>query len=302
MCKNAHMNWDDIRVFLALAREGSVSGAGKVLGVNHTTVARRVSALEATLGTRLFDRSREGYALTQAGENMVAPAEDMETRAHAIDRVAFGQDAALTGPLKLTVPYDFANRVIVPAVPEFIGRFPGIELELLTTTGRLDLAAREADLAIRLTPAPPEYLVGRQLVPLRHGVYVNPAHWQRLRVQPSVVLFRAERGQPEWLAEHFPGAVVALRTDNLSTMRRAAEEGLGFARMPCFEADSSRVLRRLDLEMKPSPWAVWMLNHVDLRTTARVRVAREYFAEVVTAATPQILGETSRYLDASAEP
>lgn len=293
------MNWDDIRVFLALAREGSVSGAGKTLGVNHTTVARRIAAFEQTLGARLFDRSREGYALTQAGENMLPFAEEMEARAQSIDRAAFGQDAALTGPLRITVPYDFANRIIVPAVPEFLTRYPQIELELLTTTGRLDLAAREADLAIRLTAEPPEYLVGRKVLPLRHGVYVKPAYWKRLagksNAKPAVVLFRSERKLPEWVEEHFPDADVVLRTDNLSTMLRAVESGLGLARMPCYEADASRVVRRLDLRLTPSTWGVWMLNHVDLRSTARVRVAREYFATTIEAATPRILGEASRF-------
>ncbi len=293
------MNWDDLRIFLALAREGSVSGAGKTLGVNHTTVARRTAALENSLGTRLFDRSREGYALTQAGENMLPFAEEMEARAQAIDRTAYGRDAALTGPLRITVPYDFASRIVVPSVPDFLKRYPQIELELLTTTGRLDLAAREADLAIRLTAEPPDYLVGRKLLPLRHGVYVKPAYWKRLRGsndRPAVVLFRAERALPEWVNEHFPDAEVALRTDNLLTMLRAVESGLGLARMPCYEADASRSVRRLDLALTPSTWGVWMLNHVDLRSTARVRVAREYFAEIIVAAEARILGEQSRYL------
>ncbi len=292
------MNWDDIRVFLALAREGSVSGAGKELGVNHTTVARRIAAFEGVLGTRLFDRSRDGYALTQAGENMVPFAEEMEARAHSIDRAAFGRDAALSGALRITVSYDFANRVIVPAVPEFLRRYPQIELELLTTTGRLDLGAREADLAIRLTAEPPEYLVGRRLLPLRHGVYVKPAYWKRRGSggTPSLILFRSDPALPAWAAEHFPDANVALRTDNLSTMLRAVECGLGVARMPCYEADASRVVRRLDLSLTPSDWGVWMLNHVDLRSTARVRVAREYFSDAIEDATPRILGEASRYL------
>ncbi len=291
------MDWDDVRVFLALARAGSVSGAGKSLGVNHTTVARRVSALEASLGTRLFDRSRDGYALTQAGENMLPFAEDMEAQAHSIDRAAFGRDAALTGPLRITVPYDFANSVVIPAVPDFLARYPDIELELLTTTGQLDLAAREADLAIRLTATPPEHLVGRQIVPLRHGVYTKPSYWKRHRDQPAVILFRSERKIPEWVRQHFPGAPVVLRTDNVTTMLKAVEEGLGLARMPCFVADRSRIARRLDLELTPSAWGVWMLSHVDLRATARVRVARDYFTEAIDGARALVLGERSTFAE-----
>ena len=159
------MNWDDVRYFLALCREGSVSRAGKALSVNHTTVARRIAAFEEELGTRLFDRTRDGYAMTQAAENMYDKAIDMESSALAIDRAMYGQDAELKGPLKLTAPYDFANRVIVPALPTFRNKYPCIELELLTTTGLVDLAAREADIAVRLTAKPPEYLIGRKVLP-----------------------------------------------------------------------------------------------------------------------------------------
>ena len=290
------MNWDDLRLFLALSREGSVSRAGKLLGVTHTTVARRIAALEDTLGTRLFDRSREGYALTQAGENMLPLALDIEERTQTIDREIFGRDAALEGVLRITAPYDFSNRILVPTLPAFRQRYPGIDVELLTTTGHLDLAAREADLAIRLTPSPPDYLVGREVVPLRHGIYCKPAYWQRHGAAPALILFRAERDTPEWVAEHFPDATIALRTDNLSTMLAAVVAGLGIARMPCFEADACRAIRRLDRRLTPSDWGVWILNHVDLRSTARVRVAREYFQDVIAAASPRILGETSRYL------
>jgi DNA-binding transcriptional LysR family regulator len=290
------MNWDDLRIFLALARSGSVSGAGKALGVTHTTVARRVVALEADLGTRLFDRSRDGYALTQIGENMVPLATEIEERAQTIGREVFGRDAALEGVLRLTAPYDFSNRVLVPALPSFRQRYPAIELELLTTTGHLDLAAREADLAVRLTPSPPDYLVGQEVVPLRHGVYAKPAYWKRHGTNAAVILFRGEQSIPEWVDEYFPGADIALRTDNLSTMLAAVEAGLGIARMPCFEADARRGIRRLDVQLTPSKWGVWILNHADLRSTARVRVAREYFRQVIAAAAPRILGETSRYL------
>ena len=290
------VKWDDLRMFLALARSGSVSGAGKTLGVTHTTVARRVAALETDLGARLFDRSRDGYALTQVGENLVPLATDIEERVQTIDREVFGRDAALEGALRLTAPYDFSNRVLVPALPAFRQQYPGIDLELLTTTGQLDLAAREADLAIRLTPSPPEFLVGREVVPLRHGIYVKPAYWKRHCKNASVVLFRGDPAIPEWVGEYFPQAEVALRTDNLSTMLAAVEAGLGIARMPCFEADACRSLKRLDLKLTPSTWGVWILHHADLRSTARVRVAREYFRQVIAAAAPRILGEESRYL------
>jgi len=304
MCNFAHyaeakeiMNWDDARYFLAVCRSGSVSAAGKQLRVNHTTVARRIAAFEAALGTRLFDRTREGYVMTQAAENMYDNALKMEEYAQTIDRTMYGQDAALQGALKLTVPYDFANRVIAPVLPAFHARYPQIDLELLTTTGLVDLSAREADLAIRLTAKPPDYLVGRKLLPLRHGVYGTQKSLRSAGSAANVILFRSERDMPEWVREHFPGARVVLRTDNLSTMHAAVAAGLGLARMPCYEVDTNRRLLRLDLPLKPSTWGIWVLSHVDLRSTARVRVTRDFMADAILEDKTLILGEASRYFE-----
>ena len=289
------MNWDDVRFFLALCREGTVSQAGKALGVNHTTVARRIAAFEKELGSRLFDRTRDGYAMTQAAENMYDKALDMESYALAIDRTMYGQDAELSGSLKLTAPYDFANRVLVPALPRFHEQYPCIDLDLLTTTGLVDLAAREADIAVRLTAKPPEYLVGRKVLPLHHGVYGAPAYIASMSEKPDVILFRSDRVLPEWAEHHYPDANVVLRTDNLTTMRSAVAAGLGLARMPCYEGDSEPDIRRIDVPLTPSPWGAWILSHVDLRSTARVRVCREFLAEIILANSDLILGRKSRY-------
>ena len=289
------MNWDDVRFFLALCREGSVSRAGKLLDVNHTTVARRIAALEEMLGTRLFDRTRDGYTMTQAAENMYDKALEMEAYALAIDRTMAGQDAELSGSLKLTAPYDFANRVIVPALPMFRESYPCIDLELLTTTGLVDLAAREADIAVRLTAKPPEYLVGRKVLPLRHGIYGAAEYIKRAPEIPDVILFRSEETMPEWVSQYYPNAKVVLRTDNLTTMRAAVAAGLGLARMPCYEADPEPNIRRIDEPLTPSTWGVWILSHVDLRSTARVRVCREFLAEIILEKQSLILGERSKY-------
>lgn len=289
------MNWDDARFFLAVCRAGSVSGASRTLDVNHTTVARRITAFEAELGTRLFDRTRDGYVMTQAAENLYANALRMEEYAQAIDRTMYGRDAELRGELKLTVPYDLANKIVAPVLPAYRRRYPGIDLELLTTTGLVDLAAREADIAVRLTAKPPDYLVGRKLLPLRHGVYATDRYLKSMGERPQVILFRGERELPEWVIDHFPDAEVVLRTDNLSTMHAAAAAGFGLARMPCYEVDGDRKLKRLDLELTPSTWGIWILSHVDLRSTARVRVTREFMSEAILEQKVLILGEASRY-------
>ena len=290
------MNWDDLRFFLALSREGSVSGAGRTLGVKHTTVARRVRALEDRLGTRLFDRLPDGYAMTQAAENMYEHALAMEALAQAVDREVFGQDAELAGPLKLTVAHDFADRLLAPRLRSFIGKYPRIDLQLLTTTGLVDLAAREADIAVRLTARPPDYLVGRRVMRLRHGIYGTACTLRPLSDPVRVILFRSETDPPEWVTENFPGARVVLRVDDVSSMAAATANDMGLAKLPCYIGDSDSRLRRLDAPLTPSDWGVWVLSHVDLRATARVRVCREFLLDTIERQRALIQGEKSRYL------
>jgi len=292
-------NWDDLRFFLALCREGSATGAGRSLGVNHTTVARRIRTLEDNLGTRLFDHSREGYEMTQAAENMYEHARRMEEITQAIDRDVFGQDAELKGPLKITVAHDVAERLVIPRLREFRDTYPCIDLDILTTTGLVDLAAREADIALRLTAKPPDYLIGREVVPMRHGVYGSPSYLEDANRSARVILFRGDPEQPQWVQQHFPDAEIAMRVDDVGAMAHAVANGMGLARMPCYVGDTEPRIRRLDLKLTPSTWGIWILSHVDLRSTARVRVAREFLINIIEEQRELVLGEVSRYFERS---
>ena len=242
------MNWDDLRFFLTLAREETVSGAGRVLAVKHTTVARRIAALEARLGSRLFDRSPTGYALTQVGENLYPHALSMEERAQAADREVFGMDTLLSGALKLTASYDVLTRLITPGLRQFTDQYPAIELQLMSSTGLADLASRQADIAVRLTPRPPEELVGRQILPLRHGVYASASYLQERRARESVVLWEHERDMPAWAGDHFPGARVVARTTEIMTMVDAVKNHLGIARTG---VGACRLIQDKDLPHRP---------------------------------------------------
>ena len=289
------MNWDDLRFFLALSREGSVSGAGRALGVKHTTVARRIRAFEEQLGTRLFDHLPDGYAMTQAAENMFEHALAMESLALTVHREVFSRDAELAGPLKLTVSHDLADRLIVPKLGAFTEAYPHIDLQLLTTTDPIDLAAREADIAVRLTAKPPDYLVGREITRLAHGIYGTTRTLRKLSDPVNVILFRSEADRPAWVTENFPNARTVFRVDDVSSMAAATRSHLGLSRMPCYCGDSDTGLRRLDVPLTPSDWGVWILSHVDLRATARVRVCREFLLETIEQQRPLIRGEKSRY-------
>lgn len=290
------LNWDDLRYFLALSREGTVSGAGRALKVKHTTVSRRIALLESRLGSRLFDRSRNGYAMTQVAENLFEHALSMEERALAAEREVFGMDAQLEGALKLTASHDVLTRLVVPRLPVFTKQYPGIEIELIGSSGLTDLASRQADIALRMTPRPPEYLIGRKVLDLRHGVYASPVYMKKEHSRHSVILWRDDPGEPPWVDQHFRGASVVLRTDEVTSMVTAVKNHMGLARMPCYIGDSDPSLRRLDLELTPSTWGVWVLSHVDLRSTARVRVCREFLVEALEQQRDLVEGVSSKYL------
>jgi DNA-binding transcriptional LysR family regulator len=288
-------NWDDLRFFLALSRHKTATHAGIALGVNHTTIARRAKALEESLDTRLFERSQGGYELTQAGEKLMSYAVEMEELTQSIDRDIFGRDTQLSGPLKITVAHDVAERLVVRLLKIFHTNYPRIDLELLTTTGLINMSTREADIALRITPKPPEYLVGREITRLQHGIYTSTKYWSENHINPQVILY-FDNSSSEWVKKHFPNADVAMKVDDVGTMSHAVASHMGIARLPCYVGDTDSRLRRLDIDLPQSTWGIWILNHVDLRSTARVRAAREFLIQIIEQQLPLITGEQSLYI------
>jgi len=289
------MNWNDLKYFLALAREGTISGAGRVLNVKHTTVARRIDALEVSLGTRLFDKSRHGYAMTQAAENLYQQAILIEDKIRTIDRQTANQDAALAGSLKLTSSFELANRLIIPKMKVFCHRFPDIDMQLLVTKNLIDLAAMEADLAIRITPNPPDYLVGFEIMTLHYGIYASPDYLYSSAKKTKVILFQSETKRPDWVKKYTDNSDISLRVDDAGSMAVAAANGFGLARLPCFIGDTQSGLVRLDIEIPASDWGIWILNHVELRTTARVRTCKEYLVSVLESQRDLVTGNLSTF-------
>ncbi len=290
-------DWDDLRYFLALARLGSVTMAATHLSVNHSTVSRRISAMEEKHGVRLFERLPKGYRLTLPGENIYQLALELEQKNQHIERLLFAQDARLQGQLTLTAPHDVVNHCVIPFLGDFYQRFPDIELKLIASPGLKDLNAREADIAIRLTASPPDYLIGKKLANLRHGIYQSK-HYQKKPEEPDrLVLWRFEQSLPAWALQHYVDAKVALRVDDLASMYAAVKAGLGLARMPCYLPDlhNSADIQRLDLALKPSSWGLWLLSHVDLRDTQRVKVCKQFLQQCLSQQKDLFEGKRSRY-------
>lgn len=269
-------NWDDIRYFLAVARCGNLSTAAKELGVNHSTVSRRIQALEERHGVRLFERLPSGYEMNVAASAIYELALELEEKNQQVFRQLFGQDSRLQGEINLTMPHDIFNYILSNDLAEFKRIQPDILPNLSVAKGIKNLAAREADVAIRLTPEPPDYLIGKKIATLGHAIY---AHTNTdLSKQVSIIAWSNESGLPTWAKEHYPQAKIAMRVDDLYSMYAAVKADVGIARMPCYlpDAIADTSVKRLPINLPTSQWGVWVLSHIDLRNTAKVRCLREF--------------------------
>lgn len=276
------LDWDQLRHFLELVRAGSVSRAAVRLGVNQTTVSRRISALEAKLGKRLFERSASGWLLTPLGERLVGPAEQMAEEANAIARQVAADSQELSGPLRITLGEACTRQLAMPAVGAFARLYPNVDIEIVATSAELDLAAREADVALRSTDEPPPNLVGKRIGQLAYAVYGNQEFLDRMGSQhdvetiPCITWIGDGHTRPLWIEKSFPNNRRLYRTSSLDGMQEMARQGMGIAQMPCALCDPDPKLHRLPVRFVEPGWGLWVLSHVDLRTTARVRIFRDH--------------------------
>ena len=169
--RTSSLPWDDLRCVLAVARTGSLSGAARALGIEHSTVFRRLNAIEKRLGVKLFERARSGYTPTANGEFAAAAASSMEVEALAIERRMLGADERLTGVVRLATSELFAGFLLPLVLNDFLAAHPEIEIEVDVSSRVVDLTRREADLALRAPNAPPDHLIGREVGELRYAVY-----------------------------------------------------------------------------------------------------------------------------------
>jgi len=281
------MDWDNLRFFLAVARKGSIRGASDILSVNHSTVSRRITSFEKKLSVRLFERLPSGYVLTPAGEEMLKSAQHIEDEIVKLDRQVIGRDTELNGVLRVTMPTGLATHLLMPDLAAFSKHYPGIQLELAFSSEEFNLRKREADVAIRLTPNPPDYLVGRRILRPARGVYashdylksndsssipnnLNWIGWDEISLQSH-----------RYKDSQFSAASVKHKADDILAQLEAVKAGMGIAMLPCFLADTVPTLERLELMTSESSCGdLWILTHEDLRATARVRAFIDFMIEV----------------------
>ncbi|WP_298126846.1 LysR family transcriptional regulator [Brevundimonas sp.] len=294
-------NWNDLRAFLAVARTGRLTAAAARLGADHTTVARRIAALEAALGARLFDRSPQGYALTAHGERLMPSAEQVESLTLRAAGQVGAADQTLTGAVRIGAPEGFGSYVLAPLMVRLADRHPQLEIQLLAIPGVVSLSKREADIAVTLSPPREGRLVSRKLTDYGLGLYAAPAYLDgrppiRTRADMAGHRFIGYIGDllyaPELDYMQAPDVDirVALQSSNLIAQLQAALAGAGLCVLPDFiaarEPGLTRVLPR-DVGLQRS---LWLVVHADLKSLARIRAVMSMILEEVRADRTRFLG------------
>jgi DNA-binding transcriptional LysR family regulator len=292
-CGGSMLDWDDVRFYLAIARSGSLSGAAKQLHVAQSTVGRRLTSLETSLGVRLLNRTPDGYVTTLAGDEVRKQAERVEAEALALERRVAGRDLRMEGQVRVTCAETIASNLVAPCLGTLHETQPGILIELIPNPRELSLSMREADISVRLRRPVQHDLVVRRIGTLAFGLYASPGYVERhgecdfdggcaghrLITQIEGI---QDATQTDWLAELAPRARVAMQTSSHAAAHAAARQGGGLASLVRFCADGDAGLVRLKTPPSPIPsTGIWQVVHKDNRDTPRIRVALDHIAKWV---------------------
>jgi len=294
------MNWDDMRIFLALARTGTLAAAARRVEMDATTVARRIQRLEAALAVTLFEHGPAGQSLTEGGHRLLAHAEAMEAGARAVQRRA-EEGVALGGTIRVSVSEGFGTGFVAERLAGFTALYPGIAVDLIASTGFLNPSRREADIAIMLARPRGGPLIAAKLTDYRLGVYAARDYLEATGPVESVDALTRRRlvgyvpdliYAPElrYLAEVDERLEPAIRSSSITAQVRLIASGAGCGILPCFLADAVPGLERL-LEREVSvERSFWLVVHRDMRRVARVEAFIAWLRGEVAAAAPLLSG------------
>ncbi|MEP6651855.1 MAG: LysR family transcriptional regulator [Myxococcales bacterium] len=307
MKEREELRWDDVRVFLAIRRQKTMSGAARDLGIDQTTVGRRLASLETSLDARLFDRRPDGLVLTPAGESVVDAALHIEETILALERRALGQDRRSDGIVRIATSDTYAVHYLLPRLAPLRGRHPGLTLEISTRQSFVALARREADLALRLRPkgSPPaqENVICRRLADVSWAMHASRAYLDSradgeargpddFSHDEVVDLDESAAGLPggAWLRGVAATATVGLRVSGILPTLAAVLAGQGLGLLPCFIAAAAGLARVGPVRA----WAeAWLLVHPDLQHVARVRTVMDEMVAMHQRDAPLLAGETT---------
>ena len=290
----ADFNWNDLRAFLAVARTGRLTTAAARVAMDHTTVARRIAALEDGLGARLFDRSPQGYALTPHGERLMPTAEKIESLTLLAASELGESDQALSGTVRIGAPEGFGSYVLAPLMAKLADRHPGLDIQLVAISGVLSLSKREADIAVTLSAPREGRLISRKLTDYGLSLYAAPAYLDgrppiRTRADMAGQRFSGYIGDllyaPELDYMQAPDVDihVALQSSNLIAQLQAALAGAGLCVLPDFIAAREAGLRRVLPDAVHLDRSLWLVTHADLKPLARIRAVTAMIVEAVKA-------------------
>ncbi|WP_028862774.1 LysR family transcriptional regulator [Psychromonas aquimarina] len=289
--------WDDLRVFLAVLRGRSIRSASRLMGVSHSTVSRRLQAMESQLDLKLFVRLPEGFVLTEMGEALVERAERVESEILSMEREIFGRDASLSGLIRISMAPHVAQHLVMPHIAEFSALYPDIELEIDATYEVADLSRRNADIAIRFQKEPDDYLTAHRLPDFASAVYAAPdyiashsfngrepsGHWVGWAPKETVAAWNRDSPYANCKVQHCV-------LDPYSHLQ-AVKSGLGISNLLCFIGDTEPGLVRLPGQTKLKFMPAWILTHPDLVSTERVRVCVRFLLEAISKHEQQLRGQ-----------
>ena len=285
---NQTLEWADMPYLLSVCEVGSLAGAARLLGVNHSTVFRRIQAVEARLGVRLFERLARGYVMTPAGERFYERGIRLCAGMNEIERELSGQDLRLEGPLTITTT-DSLLHCLAPLFAQFQHLHPDVELRLLSDVPALDLMKRNADIALRPTNAPPEHWVGRDLTKLSLATYAHRNYWRIVQDEDPEdyhwVLLGDDLNQSPMSKLSRQCKHERAKSTVLNTMMSVFEmvnAGLGIAAMPCYLGEKHEELVRVHNPDDSANWHLWLLAHPDVRRSARVNAFYDFATKHIT--------------------
>lgn len=292
---HAPMNWDDLRFVAALSRAGSLAKTATVLGVDHTTVGRRVDAAERALGLRIFARTPAGYILTHDGERLLAPLRHVEDAVLSLERGIHAQRDALQGTVRVTSPETFGSAYLAARLARFGRQYPALCIELVPAGAVLDLSRSEAELAVRCFRTRHAALAVRRVGEFRYGLYASAAYLARRPLKgPSELsahplLLPSSGIELTWLRQLVPDARPAFVSEVSLVLAHAASADAGVAVLPRYLGASTAGLVHLPMPHEPTE-PLWLTVHRDLRKTPRVRVLFDFLAAAIRADRDLLLG------------
>ena len=293
LCKNAQVNWDDLRYFLELARSRRLARAGRKLGVDHTTVGRRIELLERSLGCRLFETGSDGYTLTEAGHQLLAHAESIENSVDLMQSEARGQGVRVSGTVRIGTPEGFGAVFLVPRLPKLFDLHPELHVELLTLPRFPSLAAREADILVTLDPPETGRYIASRLTDFTYGLFASRAYLRQngsirtrhdLERHTLVGYMDELRPSPrlDFLNELSAGQRIRLSTSGMLAQLAAVRAGLSVGVLAHFMARGTGLVGVLP---KEALWkhTFWLATHADWYRLRRVRAVWDFVRGVVEA-------------------